>query len=512
MKHRFLLSAGLVLGLVSCQMSGTPTDKTLPTVTLAANKTTLNIGENLELTATATDNKGVARVEFYKGAVKVGEDTTSPYTYTEKTTVDGNFTYTARAIDTSNNSKTSDPPTAITVNPTPPSSSGSGSGAMAVLEKDGETFAFVPSATGIIKIPLAKDGVIKTGVAASVVRPQGISKTDTFSVDACTADWEHFKVACVSYLSPNVYVMDVATGVVDTIATGLTEQVSYSGGNCYICGILYDPRDDVFLISTKPGYGMLDHLVTKTIKTNILADVAENFGYNPITNQIFSPQYLTQSSIDLVDVATKKAYKLDGTLVPDLDEPDHGAVDYNTNIGITANEYDLFAHLVDLNDVQLNQPAAGQFKTKTFTKSLAHNQQCNWPLTDISVDSIIHVAFFSAEFCSGSARDAMGFVKMPTSKTAPLEFGDYAFSSIPNPAEGVTWLNPGDPHGIANFTLAAGSKHYGLLMNDSKTYLAVVDLEKLMDAPRDPNDIHLVKADYDLKANQVIFFFHVAMP
>lgn len=106
---------GLVLFIAACGGGGADTVK--PTVTLAASSTNVTAPGNITLTATASDNVGVTRVEFYDGATKIGEDTTAPYTRDVALTAadNGSKTYTARAFDAAGNNETSSPVT-VTVN------------------------------------------------------------------------------------------------------------------------------------------------------------------------------------------------------------------------------------------------------------------------------------------------------------------------------------------------------------------------------------------------------------
>jgi hypothetical protein len=54
----------------------------------------------LTLAATATDGDGsVARVEFYRGGTLIGQDTSSPYTYTWSGAAEGTHVLTAKAFD-----------------------------------------------------------------------------------------------------------------------------------------------------------------------------------------------------------------------------------------------------------------------------------------------------------------------------------------------------------------------------------------------------------------------------
>jgi len=73
-----------------------------PTVALTApvNGTSLPAPATVALAATASDADGtVAKVEFYQGGTKVGEDTTAPYQATTASLAAGSYSFTARATD-----------------------------------------------------------------------------------------------------------------------------------------------------------------------------------------------------------------------------------------------------------------------------------------------------------------------------------------------------------------------------------------------------------------------------
>jgi Bacterial Ig domain len=92
-------------------------DTTPPTVSLSSSSSTVILPGSIKLTATATDNVGVSKVEFYDGTTKLGEDPSAPF----EQSVDfaqannGAKSYTAKAFDAANNSASSDP-IAVTVN------------------------------------------------------------------------------------------------------------------------------------------------------------------------------------------------------------------------------------------------------------------------------------------------------------------------------------------------------------------------------------------------------------
>ncbi|HOJ50681.1 MAG TPA: PHB depolymerase family esterase [Spirochaetota bacterium] len=80
-------------------------DTTAPTVNITSPTNGSTVSGTVKITATASDNVGVAKVEFYKNGVKLGEDTTAPYEYSWNTSneYNGQYNITAKAYDTSNN-------------------------------------------------------------------------------------------------------------------------------------------------------------------------------------------------------------------------------------------------------------------------------------------------------------------------------------------------------------------------------------------------------------------------
>ena len=385
-----------------------------------------------------------------------------------------------------------------TNNSTP--SSGASSGSMAVLNLNGDTYAFVPSPTGMSKVKVAAGSSLALtagGAGSAAAQPLALTPLP----DACAADYKNGKVVCASYFSDKVHVIDPGSNtLVGTYATGLTTYAGFSGGSCIICGLLYDETDNKIILSTAGGYALFDHLGTHAIVKTIASKIAENFGYDIKNNRIFSPQYqdFGAPTIDLIDVTGGKIYTLTPPPVG-LYEPDHGAVDFNTGIAYATEEGGLGAYLLDLGNAKVNTPVAGQFQATTVNVTIT--TLIAGRLTDVAIDSDAHYAFLSEEFMPSFA-----VAKLPAVGGGTPALGDYAVSKVPNPPLSY-WSGSGDPHGISNFTLSSGTKHYGLLVDGSKTWLAVVDMDKLLAAPRDPTSTHDVLATYDLVANGVVKFY-----
>jgi len=77
-------------------------------ITSPANNAGFSTNSSITINASAADADGtVAKVEFYNGNTKIGEDLTSPYTFVWTSVPNGNYALTARAVDNLNAAITS---------------------------------------------------------------------------------------------------------------------------------------------------------------------------------------------------------------------------------------------------------------------------------------------------------------------------------------------------------------------------------------------------------------------
>lgn len=98
-----------------------PADNSPPSVSLNVPQTAVTNAGDFMVTANATDNVGIAKVEIYRGDTLVCTDTTSAYQYRDKLTAadNGSITYTAKAYDAAGNVTTSEPVTVVINIPAP---------------------------------------------------------------------------------------------------------------------------------------------------------------------------------------------------------------------------------------------------------------------------------------------------------------------------------------------------------------------------------------------------------
>jgi hypothetical protein len=102
-----------------------PPDTNRPSVSISSptSARTYASAQTVTITATASDNVGVTRVEFYDGATLMGTDLSSPYTYDWSVAGkdNGAHLWMARAYDSTENTRTSSPVTlTVSIDGTPP--------------------------------------------------------------------------------------------------------------------------------------------------------------------------------------------------------------------------------------------------------------------------------------------------------------------------------------------------------------------------------------------------------
>ncbi len=378
---------------------------------------------------------------------------------------------------------------------TSPNSNGTAASSIAVIEMGGDTWAFVPNIAGVAKVKLGSGHSLVTA-------PVSDYRYADPPPDVCAPDWNTGRVVCGGYHSDTIHVVEAASLDIRSYTAGLGSQAAISAGACYVCALLYDPADDRTILATAGGYALFDHNGSHTVVKTIAGLPSENFGYDPTKNQVFSPRYANGAapSLDLVDVAAGKLWALDAP--PPLTEPDHGAVDIHTGIAVATEEAGDFVYLVDLSSATLDAPAPGSFKATHAAILLSSSTPGR--LSGVAVDPGSHLAFLAAD-----VGVTMAVAQLPTSRGATLDVADWVVTVVPAAPGNAPGYGAGDPHGITVFTLPGSTRPYGLLMNDSRRWLAIVDLQALLQAPRSATDPHGLAPGTDLVAAGVVTFLPI---
>src|SRR5688572_23692368 len=108
------------IGAYEFGANNNPPPNRLPAITLTAptNNANFAAGASITLSSTATDSDGtVNKVEFFNGGTKLGEDLTSPYSFSWTNVPVGNYTLSAKATDNRGGVTTSSPVSISVTNP-----------------------------------------------------------------------------------------------------------------------------------------------------------------------------------------------------------------------------------------------------------------------------------------------------------------------------------------------------------------------------------------------------------
>jgi hypothetical protein len=396
----------------------------------------------------------------------------------------------------------------------------SGTAAFTVFsDGSGNVAAYIPtnglsstSAGAVITVTVAKNGVIQK---ASTRAPNAMRSSLKLNPapDECAPDVVHAQIYCMSFHSNIISILsydpsNVLAGptlVGQTTTDAGTTGVSFSGATCIICGIAFDPNENGYIIATANGYEIWPTTpgATTPIKT-LPAPISENFGYNAVTDQIFSAWYgfdtfsttAGYSGLDVIDIVSGNRYLLNSSSVTPS-EPDAGAVDTHTNIAFAPEEGSVPIYIDNLNGAPYNTgpavytaptpfptptPAPPVIPTGTYTSPVvspdpgsALIKNCDETYT--AADSVKDYAFFGSEYC-GSDYIAVG--QLPTSSTGTLAFSNFVAAMLPNLPNGNGFESPLDPHAVLVVNIPRICGDCGILFNYDKSFLAVVDLNKML--------------------------------
>ncbi|HVT02207.1 MAG TPA: Ig-like domain-containing protein [Thermoanaerobaculia bacterium] len=150
-----------------------PPDTTAPTTSITSPAAGATLSGSTTVTASASDNVGVTRVEFYLDATLTSTDTAAPYSWTWDTTatVNGAHSLTSKAYDAAANNSTS-AAVSVTVSNAPadtqaPTTAIISPAANATVSGTTTVSASASDNIGVTKVEIYLDGALKTTITAA---------------------------------------------------------------------------------------------------------------------------------------------------------------------------------------------------------------------------------------------------------------------------------------------------------------------------------------------------------
>jgi hypothetical protein len=333
--------------------------------------------------------------------------------------------------------------------------------------------AWDSSTTGVKVIPIETSSGIGTGGPPTTV-------ATTHSANSCSSNSATGETVCVAN-NTDVYLIN-GTTLGSTLTSGATASETFTGGSCENCGVVVDSTINKALITIglasggPGGYQFLD-LAKNTFAAPIPAgtDVSEDVSIDPIRHFILSPN--EDAIYQIVNTNTGGLFNntiSESTL-------DSAGEDCTTGIALSTSEFTQDLFIADLTQAKFVAGTPGtwtdtgsQFQTfPEFTVSAG--------TSGIAVAPGTHLGIVTGEF-GGSLQ---GVIQLPSSSgTGVPAVVDWVAFTVPDPTIGVSWNQGDDPHPVTAYVSPNSKKAFAVLENGEFSFLAVVDLQGLLSAPR----------------------------
>ncbi|MCY1022521.1 S8 family serine peptidase [Pyxidicoccus sp. MSG2] len=222
-------------------ITGGGSDTTPPTTSITSPAGGATLSGTASLSASASDNVGVSRVEFYAGTALLGTATASPYSFSWNTTTVANGTYalTTKAYDAANNVGTS-ATVSVTVN--------NGTGSCSISEQLLANAGFESGNTGWTTSADVIDGTTtgsapRTGTYKAWLNGYGTTRTEfayqdiTIPSTACSATLSFWALITTSETTTTTAYDKLAIQIRNSAGTVLATLATYSNldkGTAYV--------------------------------------------------------------------------------------------------------------------------------------------------------------------------------------------------------------------------------------------------------------------------------------
>lgn len=386
------------------------------------------------------------------------------------------------------------------------------SSSLAVLTGTNVT-AYVPKGywnggfSGVSVVPIEGSG---TPATISTINP----------INSCSSNSQTGETVCVDNFT-NVYEI-TGSNLNMTLTSGSNSSASFSGGTCENCGVAIDALTNTAVINMglmggASGDGIqLLNLANNTFSTPFPSHstVSENISIDPNRNLILSPD--ENNIYDLFKISpTGGLTEYENQLSSD-GEFDSAAEDCTTGIALSTEEFTNNLYIIDLSQAVFTEPTGGL----TYGTWTAPGQSVSlYPDSDfgfsagtsgISVAAgTTHLGITAGEF---GGNTFAAFQLPATSGSGTPNFVDYVGASLPNTPDGQSFSMGYDPHTLTAYTSPNNGKAYGLVSDwilGTPSYVAVIDLQALLNAPRSASNSHIVDSSVDLLATGIVRYVSV---
>lgn len=433
-----------------------------------------------------------------------------------------------------------------------------------------------PSGTGSVTAYVANGSWSDGHMGIQVVPIEGGGSPSVIStpntVNSCASNSVTGETVCVAN-NADVYLISGSTlnNTLTSSSSGVTYQMAQltvgstprppkspilSGGWCMNCGVAINGVTNTAVIEMgittglPPFYSALQFLDlgANTFSAPFLLanDLSEDIQWDPIHNLILSPsEYqfgdvgpegpnflgLAGGNYDLIDTSSSNPAEF-GRLLPSANL-DAAAEDCNTGIAVSGLEGDVpppfqfpairGLFISDLTQATFTPGSPGNWTAPRQFVAFPEFYDLGYiggGTPAVAVPPGSHLAVVTGD----EGGDQLGVVELPSaSGSGTPGFGDYAAAELPRTPDGQSWSQGFDPHPITAYVSPNTGRPMAIFANSAPpTWLAVIDLQGLLDAPRVagvfpgglggpcPGCTHTVDPSYDLVANNVVRYVATA--
>ena len=253
------------------------------------------------------------------------------------------------------------------------------------------------------------------------------------------------------------------------------------------CGVVVDSTTNRALITIglssggPGGYQFLD-LAAAHLRRPFLpeAETSEDVSIDPIRHLVLSPN--EQNNYQILNTTTSTAAIFNNIDFATSGAPDSAGEDCTTGIALSTHEGTGNLYIADLTQAVFTPGTPGTWtdaasQTQVFPEFESFSAGTN----GISVAPGTHLGVVTGEF----GGNVEGVIQLPsTSGTGTPAVLDWVAFTVPNTPADVPWSEGLDPHTVTAYVSPNSHKAYGVLENGDFSFVAIVDLQGLLSAPR----------------------------
>jgi len=341
-------------------------------------------------------------------------------------------------------------------------------------------------------VPIETSGGLGTGAVPTTVVtgsvPNSCSSNSNTGTTVCTGN------------NTDVFLLN-GTTLTTTVTSGATAIQHFSGGTCMNCGVVVDSTTNRALITIglmtggPGGYQFLDLGGTPSFEPVIPAGVgtSEDVSIDPVRQLILSPNESFEnddvSDYQIVNVSTSTPALFNNTLSELGPQSwDSAGEDCTTGIALATDEGTGNLFIADLTQAVFTPGTPGTWTAPSQLQNFPEFTPGNETTGGLSAGTNgaavapgTHLGIVTGEF----GGNLEGVVQLPsTSGTGTPAFVDYVAFTVPSPPTEEGWSQGFDPHTVTAYVSPNSKKAYAVLENSDFSFVAIVDLQGLLKAPR----------------------------